>query len=99
MEPPCKRQKTFHPFCFHQNAADSHKRKREPASLEEKQYERLLSKQIKIQEIPLLTRNGTCGMEKIKNHNESWSGRTEPIDKYDFLIISSMTNNILRYVK
>jgi hypothetical protein len=33
--------------------------------------------------------------QKLTNY---WHGRTEPINKYDLLIISSMTNCIHRYI-
>jgi hypothetical protein len=36
---------------------------------------------------------------KKQKLSEYWSGRTAPIDNYDFLIISSIPNCIHRYIK
>lgn len=47
------------------------------------------------------TTKTSCRQEMIKRQNyiDYWSGRTQPIDKYDFLIISGMPNCIHRYIK
>jgi len=44
------------------------------------------------------TRSCAREMAKKQKISEYWSGRTAPRDKYDFLIISSMSNCIYRYI-
>ena len=83
MEPPRKKQKLYHA-----------RPKRKCADQFPSKIEQLLSK------IPATYPAGCRDdLLKFKNYSDYWSGRTSPLDPYDFLIISSMPDSIHRYIK